>query len=299
MRLPGGPPRVLVVRLRTGFVSTALDHVARTEGSTHAIVFEESGQRIFGEDVTAGGDDVYSFRPDDAESGTGSLRVDGTRPYVGHYSVLPDPPGPAWRVGVVEPAEGAWSEILAALQPGLIGWLAALGVALIAALIVVGRVTRPLRQLEVRARALAAGAQVEPATVESRDEVGRLLEAFNSVVRRMDRLGDIAELLARASDMSLVLQGVTSSITHMLGEVDVDVLLLSEEGRLDLVAAEGALAGSRDVSIAVDDVTWVADALESGESVVAAPGVDDVLLGLHGHPSAAVLAAPLRSGVET
>ncbi|MDZ4166814.1 MAG: SpoIIE family protein phosphatase [Coriobacteriia bacterium] len=299
VRLPGGPPRVLVVRLRTGFVSTALDHVARTEGSTHAIVFEESGQRIFGEDVTAGGDDVYSFRPDDAESGTGSLRVDGTRPYVGHYSVLPDPPGPAWRVGVVEPAEGAWSEILAALQPGLIGWLAALGVALIAALIVVGRVTRPLRQLEVRARALAAGAQVEPATVESRDEVGRLLEAFNSVVRRMDRLGDIAELLARASDMSLVLQGVTSSITHMLGEVDVDVLLLSEEGRLDLVAAEGALAGSRDVSIAVDDVTWVADALESGESVVAAPGVDDVLLGLHGHPSAAVLAAPLRSGVET
>ena len=299
-RTPDGPPRVLMVRVRTEFVEAALDHVALTGGSARAVVFDASGRCIFGPDVAAeidGGE--YVFVPDTREPGKGLLRVEGSPSHVGYYANLSTSGGPAWRVAVVEPEEGAWLETRLALRPGIVGWLAALGVALVAALAVVRRVTKPLRQLEVRARALASGAQVEPTAVGSRDEIGRLLEAFNSIVHRVDRLGDIAELLARASDMSQVLQGVTSSIAHMLGPVDVDVLLLNETERLDLVAAEGALEGREDVvSVAVADVAWVAAALASGQPVVATPDEDDALASLHGHGQTAALAAPLRSGQE-
>lgn len=297
VRLAEGPPRLLKVLLGTAPVVALLDEVAEVSGSACVVVFDSDGSPLFvSTDALLGDRPTYTFTADAGDVGKGRLRAGGTASHVGYYTTLEPPTGPGWRVGVLEESEQAWRETWSALRPGILGWAVALGAALAASMTVVGRVTRPLRQLEIRARALASGARIEPAEVEQDDEVGRLLEALNSVARRLDRLGDIAELLARASDRSLVLEGVTSSIAHMLGPVDVDVLLLSEEGDLELVAAEGVLANGRHESVLVPEVQWVADALASGEPVTTVPDGPDPLVELHGRTHAAVLAVPLRAG---
>lgn len=299
VRLPEGPPRLLVVRLDTGFVDEALGDVARVAGGVAAIVVDEDGHPLFaGEGATWADASSIVADPDEVDPTTGKLAVTGERSLVGYYADMSVPPGPVWRVAVVGPEDDPLKETWSALRSGMVGWVVALGAALLASLAVVSRVTRPLRQLEIRARALASGAAVEPAAVEHHDEVGRLLEAFNSVGRRLDRLGDIAELLARASDRERVLAGVTSSITHMLGAVDVGLFLLSGRDQLDLVSAEGVLHGRDDARVVLGDVPWIGRALIDGEPVVDMLTADDVLVGMHGYDEAAVLAAPLRAGDE-
>jgi len=289
--------RYLVGLIRTDFITASLEGVSRSVGLSSAVLFDEQGTPLF----TGSGapkDATYTFVEDEAAPGTGKVQAEGERGLVGYYAVMPAPAGIGWSVGVLEPTEQAWRDTWAALRPGLLGWAAALGVALIVSVAVVGKVTRPLRQLEVRARALASGAAVEQATVGDLDEIGRLLEAFNSVARRVDRLGDIAELLARASDRKLVLEGVTSSIAHMVSGVDVGVLLLGEDERLDLVAAEGAMHGHERASVPVDAVPWIAEALRSGEPAVARLEEADALASLHAPTPAAALVVPLRAGTE-
>lgn len=299
VRLPEGASRLLVVRLETGFVDEALGDVSRTAGGVSAIVVDAEGRPLFAsEGATWAGASSIVARADESDPGTGRLTVTGERELIGYYADMPVPPGPAWRIAVVGPEGDPLKETWSAMRSGILGWAVALAAALLASLVVVGRVTRPLRQLEVRARALAAGATVEPAAVEHRDEVGRLLEAFNSVGRRLDRLSDIAELLARASDSERVLAGVTSSITHMLGAVDVGLFLLAGRDDLDLVAAEGTLHARHGIKVPVRDVPWIGRALRSGEPVVDVLTSDDALVRLHGYDEAAVLAAPLRAGDE-
>ena len=292
-----GATRILFLRLETDFVDSAVRRVMGVAHGSSAVVFDEAGRPVAGwtDELPTG---PVAFTADDDDPTVGTVTLDGDYRYVGHYAELSALSGPEWRVAVIEPAEQAWRDTWLALRPGAIGWASALALALVVSVGVVRRATRPLRQLEVRARALASGAHVEQESVDHDDEVGRLIEAFNSVAARLDRLAAISELLARASDSSLVLEGVTSAIAHMLGKVDVDVFLLSMGDALDLVAANGRLADTESLTIAVAEVEWIAEALSSGEPVIVTPPIGDVLADLHGEGAVTALAVPLRSGDE-
>lgn len=297
VKLPGESSRILAGRLRADFIGAELTRVLGLEGAPLALVFDRDGEVLFraegGPDLS--GMSLEASQDSDAPS-TGELHVEGKSPLVGPYREIVSLRELGWNVAVIEAPSVAWHETWAALMPGLLGWIAALAVALIGALAVVSRMTQPLKELEIRARDLASGTAVETAAVEEHDEVGRLLEAFNSVVRRLNRTNDIAELLARASDRSLVLAGVTASIAHMLTAVDAEVLLLADGDRLDLVTAEGVLAGRTGISVPLAEEPWIRSAIETGQPVAAPREEGGQYFDLHGPSAGAALAAPLRAG---
>jgi len=300
VRSTGDAPRLLLGRVRTEFASEALAEIAELPGSHVALVFDADAHLVYRSDEAPGLLDAADarFTQDADNPSTGYLRLLGESTLVGPYAEVLEPRGLGWRVAVVDSPRVAWSETWAALTPGVLGWAAALLVALAASLAVVSRVTQPLKQLEGRALELASGVAVEPEAVVGHDEIGRLMDAFNSVVRRLNRMSDIAELLAQASDRSLVLAGVTSAIAHMLGSVDVEVLLLGDADRLDLVAAEGVLAGREGATVRPSDVPWIARAIASGQPVEAS-GTGDPYFALHGTSASAALAAPLKAASDT
>jgi serine phosphatase RsbU (regulator of sigma subunit)/HAMP domain-containing protein len=295
--------RLLAARMRTDFIDGVIAEIARAPEAPIAFVFDEAGRVLFGEEAAmrlAGAEII--LEPASAEDGEDEVAVtaaDDSITYSGYYQSIDSLIGLDWSVGVVENAEWAIGATWDALRPSMTAWLVALMAALIAALAVAGWVTKPLKLLERRARAVAAGAHIEPEDVDRHDEIGRLLEAFNSVTRRLNRLSDLAELLARASDRELVLDGVTSSIAHMLRATDVDVLLLADDGAgLELVSAEGELSGGVGASVALVDVPWIAASIESGEPVECAD-TGDPLLALHTSiPDPKALAVPLRAGSD-
>jgi HAMP domain-containing protein len=301
VEVEGAPgSRLLLGRVRTDFISAGLAKIAGLEGAPAALVFDSDGQTLFqaegGPDLTGASLEASA---DDAHPETGEVSMGGSTPLAGTYRQLSALGDLKWRVAVIEAPSVAWSETWAALMPGVLGWAAALALALVASLAVVSRMTQPLKELEKRAKDLASGVAVETEAVTEQDEVGRLVEAFNSVVRRLNRTNEIAELLARASDRALLLAGITSSIAHLLGAVDAEVLLLAESDRLDLVAAEGVLAGRSDVKVSLADETWIRSAIDSGQPVEVSAGQgDSPYLSLHGESASVALAAPLRAGSD-
>jgi GAF domain-containing protein len=300
VRGEGGEQRVLLSRLRDSFLSRVLTDLSDLPGASTALVFDGDGRVVYrSEGALALEGASMEFTPDSREPSGGELMIDGDVGQSGPYAEIDALSQLGWTVAVVDPSSAAWKETQAALAPGVLGWVAALALALVTALAVVSRMTQPLKELETRATALASGSAVEVETVVEHDEVGRLIEAFNSVVRRLNRMNDISELLARASDRSLVLAGVTSAVAHMLDAVDAEVLLLGGEGQLDLVAAEGVLSGREGVTVRLADVPWIAEAITTGQPVGAPAGARDAYLDLHGPSVGAALAAPLRAASET
>lgn len=296
----GDGSRVLLCRLRDGFLGHILTDLSDLPGRSTALVFDGEGRVVYaGEGALALDGASFEFIPDPDNPSSGELRVEGDAVWAGPYSEIGALGQLGWRVAVVDSSSAAWQETWAALTPGVLGWIAALAVALVTALAVVSRMTQPLKELELRAKALASGSAVEVETVVEHDEVGRLIEAFNSVVRRLNRMNDISELLARASDRSLVLAGVTSAVAHMLDAADAEVLLLGQSGQLDLVAAEGVLADQEGITVRLADVPWIAEAIEAGQPVGVSPGTTDAYRALHGPSIGAALAAPLRAASET
>lgn len=300
VKLADGTTGTLVGHVRMQSIERALKEIERVREGLRAVVFDGRGAVLFpaSSDVLSDGDTI-EFIADSGSSGSGGLHIEGSRRKVGSYAEVASPEGLGWRVAVIEPASTAWTETLSALRPGILGWLIALALSLLASLVVVSKVTAPLRALERRARALAHGASVQTETVMEHDEVGRLLEAFNSVARRLNRLNDVAELLARASDRSMVLSGITASIVHMLGSVDAEVLLLESDDSVRVVAAEGVLAGKDDITLELAETPWIGLTIRSGHSRVTERAAGDPFFELHGEDATSALAAPLQSGSET
>ena len=297
---PDGRQRVLVARIRSEFLSGALTDLSDLPGTPMAFVFDGHGDVLYRSEGTPDYSGAsFEFTANSESPSAGELRIQGATVRTGPYAEIPALSELGWTVAVVDSSSDVWQETWAALMPGVLGWVAALAIALVAALAVVSRMTQPLKELETRARALASGSAVEIETVVENDEVGRLIEAFNSVVGRLNRMNDIAELLARASDHALVLSGVTSAIAHMLDAVDAEVLLLGGPGVLDLVAAEGVLTGREGISVRLSDVPWIAEAIATGQPVASSPDTGDAYRDLHGSSVGAALAIPLQAGSDT
>ncbi|MHB1135965.1 MAG: SpoIIE family protein phosphatase [Coriobacteriia bacterium] len=292
-----GTERLLAVRVRTSLIQGELASTTELPGGPLAVVFDGAGTPIF---ANAPLSTIHAtsieFTPDDTFEGRGRVSIEGTATLVGGYSEIPDPHELDWRVAILESESRAWRDTWVALRPGLLGWVVALGVALAGALSVVNRSTRPLRELERRARAIGAGNRVEREPVTGDDDVGRLLDAFNSVVTRFNRLTDSVELLARTDDREELFVHVAASVAHMYDPVDVDVFLLSEEGDLDLVVARGELEHRDDIHLPAPTSGWLAECLATGLPVAAAYDAGDGLFSLHGASAVAGMVAPLWAG---
>ncbi len=147
----------------------------------------------------------------------------------------------------------------------LIGVLVATGLALVIALILSGRILGPVERLTRAARQLEQGDLGQRVYVRSRDEIGELSQAFNSMAGSLERqetarrnmVGDIAHELRtplthlRCKIESVqdgllpadgpLLDGLHQEIVH-LGRLvdDLQELALAEAGRLPLFPVDAA-----------------------------------------------------------
>lgn len=301
----GGAKRYLAGEVRTEALSTMLEQVSQTGRSPTVYITDKSGAVEFSAGSTmaiAAADRAVLTGGTDAWSGSVELsdRVGGT--YRGVYSDMLGLPGLDWRVVVLETSDVPAQETFQALLPAWIAWLFIVVLSVGIATIAFTWLTRPLRTLETRARAAAAGAILEPIAVDRGDEVGRLLESFNLITMRLNRMHDVSQILARSSDTDEVLDGIVASMAHMLGATDVDILLLDDSAtHATIVRAIGSMEGRTDLEISVDESDWLRETLRSGEAeVFDRDPADDALMQLHAPvgKSCCGLAVPLVKGPD-
>lgn len=265
---PDGEERVLLGKVRTAFIDSALKQLALSEGEPTVFVADMSGSMVFAAgdpDAYRTGQVSYAAERDSQAVGTAEVVVDGSVRYLGVYGDLVGLPGLSWRCVVVEPIEFVMEQTWKALRPAIVVW--AFVAVFVTAVAVAGMayLVRPLRLLDSQARAAASGALLEPLEVTRRDEVGRLIESFNSVAERLRRMHHVSQLLARSVNRDEVLDGIVSSLSQMLNASDVDVYLTEDDPRvLRLVRTTSNLSDRQGSLVRIVDSPWLSRTLETG-----------------------------------
>ena len=297
--------RVLAARLRLGFVGLLVGEITSKEDGRVALVVDDTGALI---EAGEGAGDIdtarveWSADEDSVGVGSVSLRDATLGDLTGFYADVTAAADLGWRVVVLEPHDIALQRTQAALLPASLTISVTAVVAMWAAFAFGRRVAEPLTVLERRAREVASGAYIQPIEVERDDEVGRLASAFNAMAARLNALQDLSQLLASASDLDQVLDGILSSMEHIMGTGREAIFLLDEEGRfLDLVKASGIGERSPELSVPVSGPGWVSQAFRSGKSVSfiaqAKDTADDPVLRIFASDAVASgLAVPLSIG---
>ena len=126
-----------------------------------------------------------SWHPEDGSPGSDLILISALSSQLGQFRQIP-PRGaePYWPVLAVpeETITRAWLGLL----PGLgIAAAIALPVAVVLAVLLAGYITRPLQQLTLASRQMAEGSFDVQVSVDRRDEVGRLAQAFSIMAQRV------------------------------------------------------------------------------------------------------------------
>ena len=108
--------------------------------------------------------------------GTGVNRV------VGAYAVVP---GPGWGVVSEQPLDAAYTQVRSMQRRILLGFLAALAVALVLALLFSRGLTRPLKRFVSSALDIARGHFGTQVELKSNNELGELARTFNHMSRQL------------------------------------------------------------------------------------------------------------------
>ena len=173
-------------------------------------------------------------------------------------------------------------------------------VAVVAAWLMSRRLVEPLRALEVAAYRAATGSYVKPIVTQRDDEIGQVADAFNAVALRLNALHDLSQLLASASRLDQVLDGILSAMGHIVGPGVAAIYLLDDTGRwLVPSAVRGADVTTMSRIDALGE-SWLAKSLQDTDSVAHSGDAErlaDELPGLADSNSVA-LVAPLVSGQE-
>jgi serine phosphatase RsbU (regulator of sigma subunit)/HAMP domain-containing protein len=299
-----GEPLVLMARLRTGFLERLLNDVASADARRATLVLDAEGRPL----VAGAGSpqldaDSLEFDPasDDASVGEISARGTAIGDMLGEFRDV-EAGDLGWTVAVLEPEAVAFEETRAALLPAAVAALAAVLIATLLARLFGRRLVAPLKQVESRAQEVASGAYIQPIEMDREDEVGRLADAFNLMALRLNSLQDLSQLLASASELDQVLDGILSAMEHILRTGRAAVFLLDEEGRmLTLARASGARETHPRLSIPVDGTSWVSQSFRSGKPVSfiaqSDPAAADPALRLFGDEDVSSgLAVPLTIG---
>jgi HAMP domain-containing protein len=169
-----------------------------------------------------------------------------------------------------------------------------------AALVVSRRLVGPLKRLEETAYRAANGSYVKPIPADTDDEIGQVADAFNAVALRLNALHDLSQLLASASQLDQVLDGILSAMRHIVGPGVAAIYLLDDEGEwLFPARARGIdVASVRRVPATGDG--WLARSLRDTEVIVHSSDVPSMQTNLPGLSTdqTVALTAPLVSGHE-
>ena len=294
-----GKQMIILMRLDLGSVKTGIQEV-RGIGQRSLWVLD-SGREII-RAGRGGAEDLAAahWKPTSPSEGQINVSAAGGTRLTGVYADLQGVEGIDWRVVVLEPASMVIGDTALAVTPSILVLLLGGGVAVFAAWVMSQRLVAPLRALEVAAYRAATGSYVKPISTRRDDEIGQVADAFNAVALRLNALHDLSQLLASASRLDQVLDGILSAMGHIVGPGVAAIYLLDDTGRwLVPAAARGA-----DVDLAqkVDALGegWLARSLRDADSVAHsgdAKRLADELPGLADSNSVA-LVAPLVSGQE-
>jgi len=263
----GSGDRYLWGRVAVDPVLSSLAQSVRSEPGVSLTLVNASGDAVW-----AAGDMgalkveglVFLETPADSGTGTVDLRSAAGEAYKGYWCALDEDLGLQWRAVVFEPADQAMLSTWRALRPAMFAWLFALVFALGLVLAVAAWVSRPLRELERQANALARGAHAQPLAIGRHDEFGRLAEAFNAVTSRLDQMHAASQVLSRSSEREEVFDGILTSVTSMLHPAGAG-LLMREDSRhsFTVVRSNGLLEGERGIRLDADTSAMVATLTES------------------------------------
>ncbi len=228
-----GDVRVVVGRVRVGFVERLLDEVASGSANSAALLVARGGE------IVIAGSGGVPVGPADLEFGgttaagkhTGPASADTAAEgrMVGFYADITTGSELGWRVVVLESESETMARARQALLPAVLATVLVAGLATGVSLLYARRLVAPLLEFERRARDIAAGGYVRPMVVDRSDEIGKLAEAFNQITVRLNSLQDMAQLLASASEPEEVYDAVLSAIGHLLGTSDAAVLLADDQ----------------------------------------------------------------------
>lgn len=296
---PGPTPGVVLVRANTAFMQRAVDEVV-TDSNRVVVVMDGSQQLAMSKtsDRPSLGD--AEFRS--VSSGTGEVNAKSSsgRAMVGHYADIRGIEGVQWRLAVLEPSSQTNNDTFNAVAPTILVLLVGAFVAVASAVLVSQRLVRPLRVLEATAYRAANGSFVKPIPADTDDEIGQVANAFNAVALRLNALHDLSQLLAGASQLEQVLDGILSAMRHIVGPGVAAIYLLDDDAQW-LVPARGRGADVAQAGrVAVGGEGWLAQALRKTEVEVHSSDVATVQANVPGLATdqTVALTAPLVSGHE-
>lgn len=296
---PGGSPAIILMHVNLQQLKTVLQTAGDSE--ERAILILESGQPLITTGLAQPPDlSTARWRPQGARGGRVDLASNGLDSLGGFYSDLQSFEGIAWRVVVLEPRRLVAGETAVAVAPSIAVLVIGGLVMVYAAWATSRRLVNPLMALETAAYRAATGAYVKPIAVMRDDEIGQVAEAFNAVTLRLNALHDLSQLLASASQLDQVLDGILSAMGHIMGPGVAAIYLLDDSGRW-LVPARARGADVSKVA-AIDGLgdSWIAASLRDTDTVARSGDshcLADELPGLTDGDGVALL-APLVSGHE-
>jgi methyl-accepting chemotaxis protein len=144
--------------------------------------------------------------------------------------------------------------------------LASVVAAILIGLFVAGRISRPLRQLQQQVQAVADGDLTVTVTSGCRDEVGRLANSFDQMVKQL------RDLIARVSETSSTVASATQELHGASQEIASGAEVAAAQTVNVATASEEMAATSQDIAhscqVAVDGVTLAARTTQQGFDVV-------------------------------
>jgi GAF domain-containing protein len=294
-----GEPLLVLMQFDTSFLETILRDSAQ-ELTRRTIVLME------GPEVVASSSEttptwISSARWTVEGPQWGGLTVTGPQGNIleGHYNDI-GLEGTAWRAVVFAPRSEQTLDVMRTVTPPVFVMLVGGAIALLVSWAVALRVARPLRDLERAALSAAAGSYVRPLSTDRDDEIGRVSEAFNAVAVRLNALHDLSQLLASASRLDQVLDGILAAVDHLVGPGASAVYLLDEEQELLVPVRARGRSLARVEPVKVRDGDWLTRSLGTSDPVSFHGSRDELAQALPGilGKDLEVVAAPLVSGSE-
>lgn len=304
VRLSDGSSGVVTIRVGRTYLSKAVSDALKTAGIGTAVIVDARDTAVVGE---RGGHVVLAslkWQPQAASASGWVMARDAATGKVvqGPYTVSEGLPGVAWRIAVLEDSQIAFYESLGMLLPALTILLVGSAIALVVTWIIARRLVAPLVDLEAAALRGASGSYVKPLPTDRDDEIGRLAEAFNAVSLRLNALHDLSQLLASASRLDQVLDGILNAVGHIVGPGVSAVYLCDDTRALLVPECVKAPATGHPQPVPASGDGWLARTLVSEEpSTFDLPAelLADELPGLPVGSAQTAIAASLTAGHES
>jgi phosphoserine phosphatase RsbU/P len=295
---PEGKPVVLLMSVDSGFLEQAVEG-AGTDGRVVAVM-ENGKLLVASESSDAPVWERAIWRATSSGAGQISLTSSSQKRMVGYYVDVRGIEGVEWRLVAMEPDTATQADTIQAVAPTLLVLLIGAGVAVTAAVLVSRRLVRPLKVLEATAYRAANGAFVRPIPSDSDDELGQVADAFNAVALRLNALHDLSQLLASASQLEQVLDGILSAMRHIVGPGVAAIYLLDDDAEWLVPARARGADASQIPRISASGEGWLPRALRETEVGVHVASPEVIRENMPGLASdqGVVLTAPLVSGHE-